>query len=69
SKFVGGLSGHNLAAKGGIKGRWSGRLCRPDERVPLSLSACIGLNHQPDEAFGLSEHFGMGHHHGIYLFA
>ena len=37
SKFVGGLSGHSLAAKGGIEGRWSGRLCRPDERVPFSL--------------------------------
>ena len=29
SKFVGGLSGHNLAAKGGIEGCLSGRLVRP----------------------------------------
>ena len=28
-KFVGGLSGHNLAAKGGIEGCLSGRLVRP----------------------------------------
>ena len=26
-----------LSAKGGNEGRWSGRLCRPDERVPLSF--------------------------------
>ena len=37
SKFVDGSGGHNLAAKGGIKGRWAGRLCRPAERVPLSF--------------------------------
>jgi hypothetical protein len=29
SKFVGGLPGHNLAAKGGIEGCLSGRLVRP----------------------------------------
>ena len=29
SKFVGGLSGHKLAAKGGIEGCLSGRLVRP----------------------------------------
>ena len=26
---------HSLAAKGGNDGRWYGRLCRPDERVPF----------------------------------
>ena len=36
-EFVAGLSGHNLTAKGGNEGCWSGRLCRPDEQVPLSL--------------------------------
>ena len=33
------LLGHSLTAKGGIEGCWSGRLVRPDEQVPLSISA------------------------------
>ena len=38
-EFVAGLSGHNLTAKGGNRGCRSGRLCRPDGQVPLSLLA------------------------------
>ena len=35
-KFVGGMSGHNLAAKGGNEGRWSDVAQQSaDERVPL----------------------------------
>lgn len=38
-EFVADLLRHNLIAKGGNEGRWSGRLCRPDERVPLIVNS------------------------------
>ena len=44
-EFVAGLPGHNLTAKGGNRGCRSGRLCRPDGQVPLSVCAlalCVG---------------------------
>lgn len=36
--------GHSLTAKGGNKGRWSGRLRRPDERVPLPYARSAAQN-------------------------
>ena len=40
---MGGLSGHNLAAKGGIDGCLSGRFIRPGRASAASISMLISL--------------------------